>query len=132
MASKIIAFPPSTVDQLRQDDFLGPAANAVHGSNPGKLVTGFQFLGNALRCLDLRDDTPQPVIDLLVQIGKIRPEFSRQKLFVVLAGALFLQKRLVHPTPPPNGAAFLKQLQIGDVVVFHQRVADAVLMDFLW
>ena len=41
------------------------------------------------------------------------------------------QKRLVHPAPPPDGATFLRQFQIGDVVVSHQRVADTVLMDFL-
>ena len=93
---------------------------------------GFQFLGDALRILHLRDDTRQPVIGLLVQVSKICPEFSRQKQFIVLAGPVFLQKRLVHPAPPPNRAAFLRQLQIGDVVVSHQRVADAVLIDFLW
>ena len=124
--------PPSDKNHLRQDDFLCPAANAVHGSDPRKLVTGFQFLGDTLCLLHLRDDTLQSVSGLFVQVSKICPEFSRQKQCIVLAGPVFLQKRLVHPAPPSNGAAFLRQLQIGDVVVSHQRVADAVLMDFLW
>ena len=35
MAFKIIAFPPSTVDQLGQDNFLGPVVDGVHGAqNP--------------------------------------------------------------------------------------------------
>lgn len=101
-------------------------------THPCKLVTGFQFLGDTLRLLHLRDDTRQPVSGLFVQVSKICPEFSRQKQGIVLTGPVFLQKRLVHPAPPSNGATFLRQLQIGDVVVSYQRVADAVLMDFLW
>ncbi len=124
--------PPSDKNHLRQNDFLCPAADAVHGPDPCKLVTGFQFLGDTLRLLHLRDDTRQPVSGLFVQVSKICPEFSRQKQGIVLTGPVFLQKRLVHPAPPSNGATFLRQLQIGDVVVSYQRVADAVLMDFLW
>ena len=119
--------PPSGKNHLREDDFLCPTADAVHGSDPCKLVTGFQFLGDALRILHLRDDTRQPVIGLLVQVSKICPEFSRQKQFIVLAGAVFLQKRLVHPPPPPDGAFFLRQFQVGDVVVSNQRIMKAIV-----
>ena len=63
---------------------------------------------------------------------EIRPELSRQKQGIVLAGAMFLQKCFVHPPQPSDGTAFLRQLQIGDVVVSHQRIVDAVVMDFLW
>ena len=99
---------------------------------PQQRVTGFQFLGDTLCHPHLQDDTRQPVSGLFVQVSKICPEFSRQKQYIVLAWPVFLQKRFVHPAPPSNGAAFLRQLQIGDVVVAHQSVADAVLMDFLW
>jgi len=86
----------------------------------------FEYLARKLRCPSLlyeikRHKRNQSLITL-----------SRQKQCIVLAGPVFLQKRLVHPAPPPNGAAFLRQLQIGDVVVSYQSVADAVLMDFLW
>ena len=108
-------------------DFYGVSTDYLMGLTENK-----NHPNTELQSLHLRDNTCQPVSGLFVQVSKICPEFFRQKQCIVLAGPVFLQKRLVHPAPPPNGAAFLRQLQIGDVVVSHQRVADAVLMDFLW
>lgn len=48
MASKIIAFPPSTVEQLSQDNFLGPVVDGVHGARPCHLVGSFQGFCDAL------------------------------------------------------------------------------------
>ena len=48
MASKIIAFPPSTVDQLSQDDFLGPVVDGVHGAHLCYLVGSFQGFRDTL------------------------------------------------------------------------------------
>ena len=64
--------------------------------------------------------------DYVRQITESRPMIS----YPIHIGVTFQRAR--NPSPPPDGAAFLRQLQIGDVVVSHQRIADAVVMDFLW
>lgn len=80
---------------------------------------------------ELWENTHQPVIGLPVQIGKIRPEFFRQKQFVVLAGSVFLQIYLVHPAPPPDGLAFFRQLQVWYVIIADKNIVQtvAVIMD---
>ena len=64
------------VNQLPEDDFLCTVKDAVHGSDPGHLVTGFQILCHALSDLHLLDNTFQATLCLLVQIGKISPELT--------------------------------------------------------
>ena len=61
----------------------------------------FFYLGN---------DTIQTVLCLLIQIGKICPQLSRQKQFIVPVGTILLQIFPVHPSPPSDWAAFLRQL----------------------
>ena len=73
MASKIIVFPPSTVDQLSQDNFLGPIVDGVHGAHPLHLVGSFQGFSDALLLHHgfFNDFQPLPAggVDFL-QVGK--------------------------------------------------------------
>ena len=52
-------------------DFLCPAADTVHRTNPCHLVAGLQSLRDALGFLHLLHDQLQPVVCLLVQICQV-------------------------------------------------------------
>lgn len=100
----------SDENHLRPNDFLCPVAYAVHVTDPCKLVFCFQFLRDSLCFFYLGNDTIQTVLCLLIQIGKICPQLSRQKQFIVPVGTILLQIFPVHPSPPSDWAAFLRQL----------------------
>ena len=53
-----ISFGYSVIDQIIQDNLFGSAADAVHPSDPFRLILGFQSFGYALGFLHLLD---QPV-----------------------------------------------------------------------
>lgn len=103
-------FTFSDENHLRPNDFLCPVAYAVHVTDPCKLVFCFQFLRDSLCFFYLGNDTIQTVLCLLIQIGKICPQLSRQKQFIVPVGTILLQIFPVHPSPPSDWAAFLRQL----------------------
>ena len=50
---------------------------------------------------------------------------------LLYTSSVFLQIYLVHPAPPPDGAAFFRQLQVWYVVVPDQNIVQtvAVIMD---
>lgn len=100
----------SAVNHFRTNNFLCPVAYAVHATDPCKLVFCFQFLRDSLCFFYLGNGTIQTVLYLLIQIGKICPQLSRQKQFIVPIRTILLQIFPVHPSPSSDGAALLRQL----------------------
>ena len=78
-------------NQLRLDDFLGTAADAVHPAHPFQLIFGFQGFGHALCILHLTDDKGKLFVCLFVQTGKVAAQFAGQDKLVVPDGMMFLQ-----------------------------------------
>ena len=100
----------SNENHLRPNDFLRTVPDAVHGSNPRQLVTGFQFLCDSLNFFHLGNDTMQPVLCLFVQISQVCPELAGQNQVIILGWMALLQLGFVHTAPYPNGAVFFRQL----------------------
>lgn len=97
LKDKTTADPQPTLDEVKEN-----FEQAIHFC--------FQFIRDSLCFFYLGNDTIQTVLCLLIQIGKICPQLSRQKQFIVPVGTILLQIFPVHPSPPSDWAAFLRQL----------------------
>ena len=71
--------PSSHIDHLSLDDFLGPAADGVHGLHPAYRIGCFQFLRDALGLGHLLDNQAAPFGGLFIQVGQDGIQLPRQK-----------------------------------------------------
>ena len=92
------------------DDFLGSAADGVHGLHPQHLVGRFQGFVHALGFRHLLNDETASFRCLLVQIGKVGVQLAGENEFVVKTGTVHPQVGLMQPAPMPDRAFFLRQL----------------------
>jgi len=81
----------SDKNQLRLDDFLGTAADAVHPAHPFQLIGGFQGFGHALGFLHLPNDKGKLLVCLFVQSVKVAAQFAGQDKLVVPDRMVFFQ-----------------------------------------
>ena len=61
------------------DDFLGSAADGVHGLHPAYRIGCFQFLRDALGLGHLLDNQAAPFGGLFIQVGQDGIQLPRQK-----------------------------------------------------
>ena len=71
--------PSSHIDHLSLNDFLGPAADGVHGLHPAYRIGCFQFLHDALGLGHLLDNQAAPFSGLFVQVSQDGIQLPGQK-----------------------------------------------------
>ena len=72
----------------------------------------------------MTDDKFKAVLCLLIQISQICPELTAEDKVVKADWMMFLQILTVHPSPLANGSVFLRQSNVGDVIVTHKGIIE--------
>lgn len=87
-------------------DFGCRCPDIIYPANPCHLVGNFQCLGNALSLGHLPDDDVQPLLRLLVNIGKIAVQAAAEQQAGIAGLAVFPDVPQVSLTPYATGCSF--------------------------
>ena len=110
-------------------DFGCRCPDIIYPANPCHLVGNFQCLGNALSLGHLPDDDVQPLLRLLVNIGKIAVQAAAEQQAGIAGLAVFPNVPQVPLAPYADRLFFFSGYsQTGKVVVANQLIPQAVAL----
>ena len=118
----------SHIDEFVSDDLLCPVADAVHATDPAKLIPALQLLRDALRLSHLLDGGIHKIKSRCVGVVQVLGQRALQQHGVICA--LPMRLKILLPALPSNtdlAPRLWVHDQIRDQIPFNLRIRSAVL-----